>query len=524
MASPSTGYGAIPRDGSQASRSRNNPDDDPDEIRPLLPEHVQDVAVENHPPPNSREAPDDNVHVEIDSPNAAGDLENRNSQDVEPTYRNAFARLYHGLFSLIVGDGEENISNTDTIFHMLKGNVGTGILAMPDAMKNAGLAVGSAGLIFMSVICIHCMHLLVRANHRLKALGRLPEGKDVLTYSDVMELTVKQKFPRCSTAARNLITIFLCLTQFGFCCVYFVFVSQNIKLVCDHHIGPHDYHLYMGIVLPFVLIICSVRNLKNLSILSVLANFLQLVALALMFIYLGHDLTPTWDRKMVADWSQLPLFFGTAIYAFEGIGVILPLENQMATPQDLPGWNGVLNTSMIIVTCLYFAVGFFGYVQYGEAVLGSVTLNLPVEETLAQTIIVMFAIAIFFTYAIQFYVPLEILVPIVQDKVRQYIEGRDGFVDLALRYFLILITFAFAALIPRLDIFISLVGALSSSTLALLAPPLIDSLLFWDEYKVGGGRRYLLKNAAIFVVGFAGFATGTALSLKKIIEYFETGK
>ena len=260
------------------------------------------VGVENHPALNSGEAPDDNVHVEIDNPNAAGDLENRSPQDVEPTYRNAFVRLYHGLFSLIVGDGEENISNTDTIFHMLKGNVGTGILAMPDAMKNAGLAVGSAGLIFMSVICIHCMHLLVRANHRLKALGRLPEGKDVLTYSDVMELTVKQKFPRCSTAARNLITIFLCLTQFGFCCVYFVFVSQNIKLVCDHHIGPHDYHLYMGIVLPFVLIICSVRNLKNLSILSVLANFLQLVALALMFIYLGHDLTPTWDRKMVADW------------------------------------------------------------------------------------------------------------------------------------------------------------------------------------------------------------------------------
>ena len=323
MASPSIGYGAIPRDVSQvsfavipslvvhsstrelillqASRSRNNPDDDPDEIRPLLPEHVQDVAVENQPPLNSGEAPGDDVHVKVDSPNAPGDLENHSSQDVEPTFRNAIARAFQSLFRLIAGDGEENISNTDTIFHMLKGNVGTGILAMPDAMKNSGLAVGSAGLILMSVICIHCMHLLVRANHRLKALGRLPEGKSVLTYSDVMELTVKQKFPRCSTAARNLITIFLCLTQFGFCCVYFVFVSQNLKLVCDHHLGEHDYHLYMVIVLPFVLIICSVRNLKNLSILSVLANFLQLVALALMFIYLGHDLTPTWDRKMVAD-------------------------------------------------------------------------------------------------------------------------------------------------------------------------------------------------------------------------------
>ena len=48
--------------------------------------------------------------------------------------------------------------------------------------------------------------------------------------------------------------------------------------------------------------------------------------------------------------SQLPLFFGTAIYAFEGIGIVLPVENQMATPDDLRGWNGVLNTSMVIVS------------------------------------------------------------------------------------------------------------------------------------------------------------------------------
>merc|ERR1712027_36434 len=159
------------------------------------------------------------------------------------------------------------------------------------------------------------------------------------------------------------------------------------------------------------------------------------------------------------------------IYAFEGIGVILPLENQMQTPQDLRGWNGVLNTSMIFVTCLYYAVGFFGYLQYGDDVEGSVTLNLPVEESLAQVIIVMFSIAIFFTYAIQFYVPLEILVPFAQAKARQFnVVDKDVTVDFVLRYILILITFIFAAIIPRLDLFISLVGALSSSALALLAP------------------------------------------------------
>ncbi len=63
---------------------------------------------------------------------------------------------------------------------------------MPDALKNSGLLVGTLGLVLMSMVCIHCMHMLVRANHRLKALGRLPEGREVLTYPDVMELTVKE--------------------------------------------------------------------------------------------------------------------------------------------------------------------------------------------------------------------------------------------------------------------------------------------------------------------------------------------
>jgi len=60
---------------------------------------------------------------------------------------------------------------------------------------------------------------------------------------------------------------------------------------------------------------------------------------------------------------------------------VLPLESNMATPQDFGGFTGVLNTGMMIVACLYVAVGFFGYLKYGDAVkLGSITLNLPSNE------------------------------------------------------------------------------------------------------------------------------------------------
>lgn len=47
------------------------------------------------------------------------------------------------------------------MIHLLKGNIGTGILAMPDAFRNSGWLVGIFGTMFMAVICTHCMHILV---------------------------------------------------------------------------------------------------------------------------------------------------------------------------------------------------------------------------------------------------------------------------------------------------------------------------------------------------------------------------
>ena len=50
-----------------------------------------------------------------------------------------------------------------------------------------------------------------------------------------------------------------------------------------------------------------------------------------------QDIPNITERKYVASWTQFPLYFGTAIYAFEGIGIVLPLENQMRTPVDMKG-------------------------------------------------------------------------------------------------------------------------------------------------------------------------------------------
>lgn len=53
------------------------------------------------------------------------------------------------------------------MIHLLKGNVGTGILAMPEAFKNAGLYVGLFGVMAIGFICTHCIHILLECSHEL---------------------------------------------------------------------------------------------------------------------------------------------------------------------------------------------------------------------------------------------------------------------------------------------------------------------------------------------------------------------
>lgn len=64
----------------------------------------------------------------------------------------------------------------------------------------------------------------------------------------------------------------------------------------------------------------------------------------------------------------------------EGIGVVMPIENEMIKPQQFLGCPGVLNTAMSAVVALYAFVGFSGYLNFGDEARGSLTLNLPQDE------------------------------------------------------------------------------------------------------------------------------------------------
>lgn len=173
----------------------------------------------------------------------------------------------------------------------------------------------------------------------------------------------------------------------------------------------------MAIIFLPILLTCLVRNLKYLAPLSTFANVVMLTGVIITLYFVTQDLPPVTSRDYVANWNTLPLFFGTALFAFEGIGLVsfvtpavyiiltnfslyhntviiisvnhlllslflqvLPLQREMKDPQHFAKPLGVLNVGMTFVVILFTTVGFLAYLQFGDEIQGSVTLNLDITN------------------------------------------------------------------------------------------------------------------------------------------------
>ena len=82
------------------------------------------------------------------------------------------------------------------------------------------------------------------------------------------------------------------------------------------------------------------------------------------------------------------------------------------------------------------------------------------------------------------------------------------------------VTVVLAAVIPHLDLMISLVGAVSSSALALIFPPVLELVTFWPD-QLGCCRWILIKDICLCAFGVIGFLGGTGVSLYEIIKTFQ---
>ncbi|KAL7732235.1 hypothetical protein ACLKA6_018474 [Drosophila palustris] len=438
-----------------------------------------------------------------------------NKYKIQPRKADAEQALANNDFNpFAMRDNEHPTTDRETLTHLLKASLGTGILGMPIAFMYSGLVMGIIATILTAFICTHCSYVLVKCGHKLYYKTR----RTKMTFAEIAEAAF-QKGPKwcrpLAPVAKFSILVGMFLTYFGTCSVYTVIVAKNFEQVLEHWFKTEiDSRVLICVLLVPLILIAWVPNLKYLAPVSMVANVFMGLGLLLTFYYLVQDLPPIEERSLVTL-STLPAFFSITIFAMEAIGVVMPLENNMKTPQNFLGICGVLSKGMSGVTLIYMLLGFLGYMRYGNETGESITLNLPTHEWPAQAVKVLIALAVYCTFGLQFYVCLEI----VWDGIKDKCTKRPIFVNYVLRTVLVTAAVVLAILVPTIAPFMGLIGAFCFSILGLIFPVIIELIVHWDT-GFGAGNWILWKNIVITICGVCALVFGSLSAVKDIMKVY----
>lgn len=345
-------------------------------------------------------------------------------------------------------------------------------------------------LLFVAALSYYCFVLLVTT--RLKVDGSFGDIGGIL-YGPWM---------------RKLILTSIVISQLGFVAAYIVFTSENLQAFilavsqCKTLI-PIKWLIIMQMVvfLPFSLL----RDIGKLGFTALVADAFIVIGLAYLFYYDVFTLNTEGLADIIMfnkkDWT---LFIGTAIFTFEGIGLIIPIQESMKHPQKFPK---VMFVVMIIITTLFVTMGAVSYAAYGSKTETVVLLNLPQDNKMVNGVQFLYSLAILLSTPLQIFPAIRITENALftkSGKYNPYIKWQKN----VFRFFVV----ALCALIAwggadNLDKFVALVGNFACIPLVYIYPPML-------HYRgVAKSALWKWSDVALCIFGFVAMAYTTSLTI-----------
>eukprot|EP00698_Gefionella_okellyi_P019263 TRINITY_DN5882_c0_g1_i1.p1 TRINITY_DN5882_c0_g1~~TRINITY_DN5882_c0_g1_i1.p1 ORF type:complete len:440 (-),score=92.84 TRINITY_DN5882_c0_g1_i1:1310-2629(-) len=406
---------------------------------------------------------------------------------------------------LIIDDTEFSVpehaktsSSLLVVANIVKSFIGAGMLGMPYAYSEGGYAASLVLLIAMSILNGHTIMLMVRCKNEL------PKG-------------VPPTYEGIGRAAGGLIGetathISVTATQLGFCASYVVFIGQNMVLILKHFgLDTFAFATWPWIVLPLFVVLSWIRHLKYLAPFSLVANLCLVFGVVSVSVrsaqHLGeygipHDLS-------AISFGGLPVFIGVATFAFEGVGLVLPIENAMKSPEKFPRLFGV---SLVFVTILVASFGLFNYLAWGSWTPNVIT-NVMGSDPLQVAVIAALCTALLISFPVQMF-PVTSMVE--RTHIYQRVSHRFPVIfSCVWRAALCALLCGVAvALGDNFGLFVSLVGNLGGSTMAFVLP----AIFHWRLFRHRMARWEVVKDWAIvvFAIGI-GAILGTTVTIMQYV-------
>ncbi|KAL3429495.1 transmembrane amino acid transporter protein-domain-containing protein [Aspergillus tetrazonus] len=386
-------------------------------------------------------------------------------------------------------------TRTGAALLLLKSFVGTGVLFLPRAFLNGGMLFSSLVLLAVSLLSFYCFVLLVNA--RLKIEGSFGDIGGAL-YGKNM---------------RRIILGSIVLSQLGFVSAYIVFTAENLQafvLAVSNCKSFIDIKFMVLMQLIIFLPLSLIRDISKLGFTALIADLFILLGLVYLFYYDFLTISTQGVAEIASfNPSTWTLFIGTAIFTYEGVGLIIPIQESMKHPKQ---FTGVLAGVMVIITIIFLAAGAVSYAAYGHATKTVILLNLPQDDKLVNAVQFLYSLAILLSTPLQLFPAIRIMENELFTRSGKYNPGikwkKNGF-----RFFLVMIC-AFVAWggADDLDKFVSLVGSFACVPLIYVYPPLLHLKACAET------KRQKLADIALTVLGVVSCIYTTALTLNNWVN------
>ncbi|KAG9144778.1 hypothetical protein Leryth_017255 [Lithospermum erythrorhizon] len=399
-------------------------------------------------------------------------------------------------------------SQAKTFANLFIAIVGAGVLGLPYTFKKTGWFTCLITLFGIAGLVYHGMMLLVKTRRKLKAVSSPLHDDQVASFGDL-------GFAACGNVGRFAVDTLIVLSQSAFCIGYLIFIgntmanlfnsNKSLSAVATGLLSSANIYgisaktVYIWSLLPFQLGLNSIRTLTHLAPLSIFADIVQFGAMGVVLVQ--DSVMISHQTHHVEAFGSLSTFFygmGVAIYTFEGIGMVLPLEDETKDKSKFPQ---LVCFSMFSIAFVYAAFGLLGYLAFGENTKDIITSNMG-EGSLSTAVQLGLCINLFFTF------------PLMMNPVYDVLERRvfDGSYCLWIRWLVVFVISLIALYVPGFTDFISLVGCSACCVLGLVFPALFHYIVFKDEMS----PTRAMMDIAVIVVGLVFGISGTWYSLQEI--------
>lgn len=407
-------------------------------------------------------------------------------------------------------------SNLQAFMNLLKGVLGTGILALPFAFKYSGYIEGIIALLVLGLLSAHSTILMFKSQYIVCKRKEI----SFLSYPDTFGYSFEYgpKWLRCLSKHGSCVCLtFITVYQTGLICIYYLFLIENLKLVVKMwHPNEWSTVAYGAMILIPVLAIMCVRDLRRLATLSLVANLCIFTAVIIIVVAMAKDGLPDiGDRKKFTPIDKFPLFISTVSFAYCAIGVVVAVQSNMQHPSNFVKWNGVWVWSISITAFMYCSFGCLGYLKYGDDAKGVVILNLP-QDWMGATARILVILAIYETFALNAFYPFSVF---FYDLWLPHLDPSRSHLlpEFTVRFGLVFFSYLMAILIPHIHLLISLMGSVCLPPLLFIFPSMMDYVLHYNR-NLGCAWHRIWLNFIIVAFSIAVLVMGTYLSIVDIVE------